>query len=204
MTDIHDIKPALEIGGDVFLWIVAGLVVAALLLTALGIYLWRRRKRSKDEHLSIPTISPDQQAFVALDALAAEAGIEGKVFYFRLSAILRGYIEGRYHVPAAELTTAELIPGTDRLGWPRSMNREFREFCHSSDPIKFADRPAQRETMVNDLAFVRQLVDQTRRRESEIPDTSEPDASGTEPKEIQHQLRIGHAPATAPTKTEEA
>jgi hypothetical protein len=139
-----------------------------------------------------------------LDALAAEDGIEGKVFYFRLSAILRGYIEGRYHVPAAEMTTEELMPVADRLGWPRSMNQEFRRFCHSTDPIKFAGRPARRETMVNDLAFVRQLVDQTRRRESDLSDGTDPDGAGTEPKEIQHQLRIGHAPATASTKAEEA
>ena len=206
MTDIHDIKPVLKIGMDPAIWMWGLLAIGLLILLAMGFYWWRRRKRSKNEHLlSVPPIPPDQQAFEALDALAAESDTDAKAFYFRLSAILRRYIEGRYGIAAAEMTSEELIPAVARLEWPRPLNRDLREFCHATDPVKFADRPARRDKMVKDLAFVRRVVDQTRPREATAEEHAGPDRPKAGPKERESQAsppRIGHTPQ-APT-TEEA
>jgi LPXTG-motif cell wall-anchored protein len=161
MTDIHDIKPALAIGGSLphWLWVALGLAV----LLALGFYLWwRRRKRSVAEQTPVPAVAPEVRAYQELEALAAESSLEGKVFYFRLSAILRAYLEGRYAIPAAEMTSEELLPAVNPLGWPADLNQDLRIFCRDSDPVKFADASARHERMAKDLAFVRHLVDETR------------------------------------------
>ena len=47
------------------------------------------------------------EALQMLDALAAEGRLDPKQFYFRLSAVIRRYIERRFDFPAAEMTTEE-------------------------------------------------------------------------------------------------
>lgn len=162
MSDIHDIKPALAVGADLtlWLWVAAGVLVLAAL--ALAWFLWRRRKRSKSEQADTPEVPADVQALNDLDALAAEGDLDGKAFYFRLSAVLRTYLERRYAFAAAEMTTEELLPVVDRLRWSVEMKSALRDFCRSSDPIKFAEAPARRDRMVADLAYARELVLQTR------------------------------------------
>ena len=113
--------------------------------------------------MAFALVPPDTQALNDLDALAAETDPDGKRFYFRLSAILRTYVEGRYGVAAAEMTTEELLPAVDRLEWPRELKRALAEFCHASDPVKFAEQPARDEAMADHLAFVRRLVEETRK-----------------------------------------
>lgn len=203
MNDIHDIKPVLAIGADLslWLWIAAGLVLFAAL--ALAVFLWRRHKRSKDEQAAEPVVPADVQAFNALDALAARGDVDGKTFYFRLSAILRDYLEQRYRFAAAEMTTEELLPAVDRLGWAMEMNAALKEFCRASDPIKFADAPANRDRMVSDLAYVRQMVIQTRAAEAGLDGEEDngngPDAAQPAPAAVttggQTQPRIAHEPA---------
>jgi hypothetical protein len=123
-------------------------------------------------------VAPDVLAIDELDALAAENELDGKTFYFRLSAILRNYLEGRYAFAAAEMTTEELLPAVDRLGWPMEMNRATRAFCNATDPIKFADAPAPMDRMASDLAYVRQLVIDTRVTEENPEDNPTGDADG--------------------------
>lgn len=162
MSDIHDIKPALAVGTDLTLWLWVAAGVLVLIALVLALYFWRRRKRSQSEQADTPAVPADVQALNDLDALAAEGDLDGKPFYFRLSAVLRTYLEGRYAFAAAEMTTEELLPAVDRLGWPAEMNRALRDFCRTSDPVKFADAPTPRDRMASDLAYVRELVLRTR------------------------------------------
>jgi len=102
-----------------------------------------------------------------LDALAAETGLPSKQVFFRLSAILRRYVERRYHFPAAEMTTEELLPNVDRLALDRSLATAFKGFCQEADPIKFAGAMANQERAQEHLAFCRDFVCQTREKVKE-------------------------------------
>ena len=173
MTDIHDIKPVLDIAGHwPWVWIAVG-VVAALLLAALGWWLWKRRRRpEKPAAAGAPALPPDAEALAALEALCAQTGVTPRKFYFRLSAILRRYIERRYEIPAAEMTSEELLPHMDRLPLDRRLGEAFRTFCRETDPIKFAGAAAHRDQVDRDLAFCRDFVRRTAVSQDEGNDNS--------------------------------
>lgn len=165
MTDIHDIKPALPVDADLT-WLWWPLVVALVLaLAALVWWLWHRRNNQSAMTAAAPLISPEEEAYQRLDALAADGRMGDKKFYFQLSAILRHYVERRYDFPAAEMTTEELLPRVDRLSLPPELAQPLKRFCRTTDPIKFAGATADQSHMPRDLAFVRDFVWRTTNRQ---------------------------------------
>ena len=161
MTDIHDIKPLLNPGADLrwLYWVLA--VAAVLLLAALAWRLWQKHKKPAAEGMPPPPIAAETEAFQLLDALAADPNPNPKQFYFRLSAILRHYIERRYEIPAAEMTTEELLPQVDRLPLGLELAQPLKAFCREADPIKFAGVRAEQNRMAQDLSFARDFVRKT-------------------------------------------
>lgn len=158
MTDIHDIKPALAVGLDLR-WLFWAL--AAMALIALAFLVWRRwqkRGRPAASESVPPPLAPEAEALQMLDALAADDYLDPKQFYFRLSAVVRRYIERRFDFPAAEMTTEELLPRVDRLPMAPELAQSLKAFCRAADPVKFAGVPADPGRMAHDLAFARDLV----------------------------------------------
>lgn len=162
MTDIHDIKPALAMGADLhwLIWMAAA-VVAVAVLVAVAWWLWRRRKKTAAEPATTPLPAPEVEAYALLDGLSAKDHDDLKHFYFRLSAILRRYMERRYGIPAAEMTTEELLPAVGRLDVSLDLVGQVKSFCLRSDPIKFAGAVADAGRVAHELAFVRDFVRQT-------------------------------------------
>jgi hypothetical protein len=157
MTDIHDIKPVLHIAGPWIWW--AAMVAALVLAAILAWWLYRRRGRVQAPEAHRQP-SPQEQACALLEALGSEA-IEGRAYYFRLSTILRRYIEQRFGIPAAEMTLEELLPCIERLPLPVDLARQLEMFCRAAEPIKFAAAPADPERMATDLIFARSFVQRT-------------------------------------------
>ncbi|MDM8526027.1 hypothetical protein QUF80_21855 [Desulfococcaceae bacterium HSG8] len=160
MTDIHDIKPPEKIGTDwkpLYYTLLAVLIL--LLVGAVLLYLKKRRKRIRKKEMI--SLSPDEAAFVLLDELLDVESFDGKKFYFRLSSILRNYIQGRYGINAPEMTTEEFLPSIEKLNLDRELQQHLRKLIHSTDPVKFAGTPAVQTNMEKDLAFVRAFVKQT-------------------------------------------
>lgn len=162
MTDIHDIKPALPMEPDLqwLIWLVVAVVFVAV-LAAGAWWLWRRRKNKNEEAQAAPLPAPEVEAYALLDCLAAEDHSNLKGFYFRLSAILRRYMERRYGIPAAEMTTEELLPAMRGLALSQDLSQEVRSFCLRSDPIKFAGARGDAGRVAHELALVRDFVRQT-------------------------------------------
>jgi hypothetical protein len=161
MTDIHDIKPVLEMGPDLtWLYWAAGILVI-LAMAWQGWRVWKKRAKGLSSIPTPPPIAPDVEAYNALDALAADEGVVPKQFYFRLSAIVRRYIERRYAIPAAEMTSEELLPRVDRLPLAPDLTQLLKEFCRKADPIKFAGAAAPPDRLPGDLAFAREFVRRT-------------------------------------------
>lgn len=160
MTNIHDIKPPEPAGFDPsILWYVLA-AVAALAIIGLLIFLWKRRTR-RIKLKTTPSLLPEEAALLALDELLDVENINGKDFYFRLSSILRHYINDRYEINAPEMTTEELLPKVDRLGIDKTLVQSLRELFHASDPVKFAGVHSVASRMENDLAFGRKFVKET-------------------------------------------
>lgn len=160
MTDIHDIKPIERPGFDPRLLYFA--LLGFFILSVLGFAFQYWRKRRKEKLLAnAETVTPEEAALIALDEIAGYHGAQGKKFYFRLSAILRTYIQGRYGINAPEMTTEEFLPRLDELGLDKEMKKNLKDFVCASDPIKFADMPADEASMKSDLTFVKTFVKKT-------------------------------------------
>jgi hypothetical protein len=160
MTDINDIKP-LEILVADWSWLFY-ILGAVLILAIIGaaIYFWKKYRNRKQVSAETPVL-PHEAALMSLDALSDVENMDGKSFYFSLSNILRTYIEARYSINALEMTTEELLPKIDLLGLNREIHQELKELIRSTDPVKFAGVPATASKMRQDLAFVRNFVEQT-------------------------------------------
>ena len=161
MTDIHDIRPPVPVGFDAP-WLIPVLLTlaGAVILVAL-VWWWRRRRKSRPIETIVPELPPEMVAMQALDEIIDTRGVDGKVFYFRLSAILRQYIFGRFGVGAPEMTTEEFLPCIDRLSLDRELARQLKQLCRAMDPVKFGGVTTAERQMEADLFFVRAFVRHT-------------------------------------------
>lgn len=160
MTDIHDIKPLEKIGlNPMLLWYAAMGAVILALLTAV-FFFWKKRQKKKITEV-VATLSPEEAALKSLAGLQDLMLADSKQFYFRLSMILREYIRHRFGMDAPEMTTEELLPKIAEIKLKSDLDRGVRDFVHASDPIKFAERTAEIETMQLHFEFVRSFVRQT-------------------------------------------
>ena len=161
MTDIHDILPPVSVGIDAP-WLVPVLLtlaVAAMLATAW--WLWKKRKRARAIKTIVPELPPEMTAMQALNEISDVRRLEGKIFYFRLSTILRQYVWGRFAIGAPEMTTEEFVPTIDRLHIDNDLAQRLKRLCKAMDPVKFGGETAVENQMETDLFFVREFVSKT-------------------------------------------
>jgi hypothetical protein len=104
---------------------------------------------------------------VALEALARlEASPlldrgEVKEYHIQVSDILRTYVEGRFRVPALEMTTRDIVTGLKNVGVEGSIRDDFRGFLDRCDLVKFAKLRPDVEASRGILALGRRLVEET-------------------------------------------
>ncbi|MCH7871350.1 MAG: hypothetical protein IID33_06585 [Planctomycetes bacterium] len=144
-----------------------GLIAMAIaaVVFVVALILWRRRRDREKTEVPIPA---DVWARRQLAALLADELLEkGRVqeFYYRISAIVRGYIEGRFGVSAPEMTTEEFLAETasdNRFGDDTSA--ELDKFLCACDMVKYAKHlpgPSECEAV---LEAARDFVERTRER----------------------------------------
>lgn len=175
MTDIIDIRPIEDIGYDTRIIRYALYAVCVILIIVLALYLMDRllRKRKQKTGVREMAIPPDQLALERLAALESQDDPGEKEFYFRLTAIVREYIKGRFSLDAPEMTTEELLPVISSLHVDRALASGLKELLRSTDPVKFAGFSVSRDKMAGDMAFARHFVEATRN----VPENPE-DISG--------------------------
>ena len=161
MTDIHDIRPPVPVGVDArWLW---PLLAALAVVAVIGALWWRWRKRRHPMTIEtiVPELPPETVALQALDGIGDVRRMGGKVFYFRLSAILRRYTHGRFAVGAPEMTTEEFVPCIDRLPVEKELTQRLKQLCRAMDPVKYGDERTSEKQMETDLLFARTFVRRT-------------------------------------------
>jgi len=163
MTDINDIKPLEKTGIDPDMLKKALYASAVILIICLitAYFFYFRKKKNKDKNKEIIIIPPDETAFEQLKQLKAFKNISEKDFYFRLSAILRAYLTGRFEFNALEMTTQEIIPVLRKLELDNGLKSSLKKFLVSSEPVKFAEIPVDKIKMEADFIFVKDFVNKT-------------------------------------------
>jgi hypothetical protein len=122
-------------GWGTFAWVGAALVAAAVAS------LWLLRRRGERVIVEIPVPPQDwarrEFALLKSDRLVERGLIQE--FYYRVSGIIRGYIERRFSVSAPEMTTEEFLVAAakdNRFG-PR-YGGELQYFLTACDLVKYA------------------------------------------------------------------
>lgn len=164
MKDIIDIRPPVSYGWD-RRWLYLLLCIAAV-LALIGVLSLRKRRKRRDTFPGfLPPEPEDLVAMNRLRALSSEDALTDREFYFRLSAIARAYLDGRYGLDTMENTTEELLPIIRRLEADRDRLEGLAELFRFSDPVKFASFTAGEARRKADLEVVRNFVHATRRGE---------------------------------------
>ncbi len=139
---MFDIKPAIEVKAppidwkQVFYW-----VVPILLLIAIGIYLFRRKKRRDAAEKQLP---PYEEAIFALKKLDNSQLLKdnkSKEYYSSLTEIVKRYLDREVDESALESTSDELIT---RL----MMHKDSGSFDFSNETIRKLDQIFKRADLV--------------------------------------------------------
>ena len=127
--------------GEILPWALLAIIAAALVWGIM--ILIRKLKKSKKS--PEPIINPDPAhviAFRDLEKLKQEQlwqKGEVKMYYSRLTEILRQYLENRYGVYSLEMTTSETLEALVRTGFKKDETySDLKTILNGSDLVKFA------------------------------------------------------------------
>lgn len=145
------------------LWYILGGTALAILLGIAGFHFLRHRVKKV---FTPPPRPAHEIAFLALRQLIDE-NLPGqgkiKAFYFRLTFIVRDYIERRFRLHAPEMTTEEFLPLAATSGVLTAAHQALLEqFLIQSDLIKYAKQPATAEDIENNFNTARQFINETK------------------------------------------
>jgi hypothetical protein len=143
--DIRGLKPLREIRSPIP-WSKIVMGVVAALLAAVGLW-WYLRQRAR-RRTEVPRVPPHEVAFEALNALR-ETDFDDPAairwFYFRLSEVVRTYVEARFGMNATDLTTEEILASLTQLDQlAADQNEVLCRFLVDTDQVKFAHREPSR------------------------------------------------------------
>lgn len=138
--------------GEILPWVLITALSAAAIWVV--VRLLRRLKRQKKEPETI--INPDPAHVIAFrdleklrDEQVWQKG-EVKLYYSRLTEILRQYLENRYGVYSLELTTSETLEALVKTGFKKdNLYTNLKTILNGSDLVKFAKykpEPAENDT----------------------------------------------------------
>jgi len=164
-TDIKEVVPPVDLPTPWWVYLLVAVVAAGAAVA--GYLLWKRHRAARE---CKPAPLPHQVALAELKKLMAEDLIakgQAKLFYLRLSAILRHYIEDRFSLRAPERTTEEFLAdlrGSRVLTAPqKQLLKDFLEHC---DMVKFAEFRPTREQIDDAVNSCAQFITETRLREA--------------------------------------
>ena len=138
---LNEIKPPVSFPRSYALWIWLGIglaVVAAIVVVVITI-----QRRRKGEEVWSQRVPAHELAYEELRRLVVEDLVkkgEIKVFYQRLSGVIRHYIENRFGLCAPEQTTEEFLTGLEAAQeFPGTYKPLLKTFLNHCDLVKFAE-----------------------------------------------------------------
>jgi hypothetical protein len=163
MQDIHDIRPPVQVGMDLFLLRIVLILFILFVLGCVGFFLYRYLKGRKAgktaDVLLLPLpLPPDEAALKALESLGDLMAGAPRLYYFRLTGIVKRFIGKQFHLGAPEMTTQEFVLSIRSLGMDKGLLAEAREFLLFSDTIKYAGEDPSPLMMQGHGAFVRNFI----------------------------------------------
>jgi hypothetical protein len=168
-TDIKDIIPPMDVPTDfkrLIVWSCMGL--GGLLLSGIGCWLIIKVRKGRTKRHQLFTIkrAPHEIAYELLEKLSKEDLISRgmiKEYYYRITNILRHYIENRFGLLAPERTTEEFLKEMAQTNiledTHKSLISEFLEHC---DMVKYAKYGPSKNEVTETFNSARRLIDETK------------------------------------------
>lgn len=162
------------------------MIVAILLIVALAVILIIRFNKNKSIFTpEKPKLPPDVIALNKLRELKEGGSPKGeqiKIFYDKLSGILREYIEERYHIPATDFITSQIISALQTLSMVKDKQTEqMQSILFSSDMVKFAKHRPEEFVIKQNLQSGFDFVEKTKEK-PEAKETSSDRPANTKAK----------------------
>ncbi|HPN29392.1 MAG TPA: hypothetical protein PKY81_00400 [bacterium] len=148
--------------------IIRNIAIAALALILAGVGIWYYRKRKGADKIKIIKFSAHEIAYGRIKKLIEEKLIEQnlvKEFYFRLSMILREYLENRFGLRAPEQTTEEFLNDMVKNNVFNDVeNKILKDFLEHSDLVKFAKHKPGENDIQKSFDFVKDFIEKTKEK----------------------------------------
>lgn len=196
---IYDIKPVQDppfVWQDYIMYILIPLLIL-IIMALLGIALYLiLNKKKKGYYFKPEVVLPAHViALQELDELKAskiwQKGQE-KLYYTKLTDVLRGYIDRRFGIDAPEMTSDEILAAIKKATGTVSTTENLKQILYVADLVKFAKYiPLQDE---NDLSMMNAyfFVNQTK-----IEEVAKP---GEKPEEENNTVKVNEAEADKPAE----
>ncbi len=173
-TTIYDIKAPIEtplvVGefrGYLELFFIVGLILAAIIILVAN----RPRKTRERELDKRPTEPPHLRAIRELEALHSQKiwqNNKHKLYYTRLTEILRDYLDGRYGIGAKEMTTDEIVEAIAPLALSEKNRADLRSTLSLADFVKFAKHIPTAEENEEAYYKVYYFVEETKEQAEQV------------------------------------
>jgi hypothetical protein len=168
-TEKRDLKPQVSLPRPpIWPWILGGLLLVLVLGIVSWVLLTRWQRRAPPTNAQLPSADRRPPHVIAYGELARIASLNlpsrGKVkYHYTLVAdCMRTYVEGRYHIPAMDQTTEELVSAFRAVRVERTHSALFRELLTEADLVKFAKLRPPNDRVDAVLARAEHIVDITR------------------------------------------
>jgi hypothetical protein len=160
-VDIQGLKSQYEVPVSAWVW----WTISAFIVIALGVawWFWRRRRRL-EEGVTAPVIPAWESALGSLRMMRDQidpSADGGRMWYFRLSDILRRYLDGRYGWESIDETTNQLMRRLPAAPFDNGHRERVREFFGIADKVRYAKLPAKPGRPEVDWDWVRTFVERT-------------------------------------------
>ena len=161
-TEMKGIKGPWSVPPNWFLYILAALLAIIAIGAIIFLYLRRRTKPMDLQPEVLPQRQPHEIAYEQLNRIEGMNWVaqgEVKVYHTEISLVIRQYIAARYHIPALELTTQELLDRLQPEDIPKDLVQQFFTHC---DWVKFARYSPTKPEAHERLEEARRIVDETK------------------------------------------
>ncbi len=138
----------------------------AIVLAVIGVLLLRRARRRKGEYVEVEPADVWARRHLAIliaDDLIAQRKVQA--YYYRISDIVRGYIERRFAVSAPEMTTEEFLEAAGRdHRFASGVADELDGFLTACDMVKYARHEPGQDEANQMLKATQHFIEKTRQR----------------------------------------
>lgn len=163
MSDIKDIHREPALWTDYLPWALA--IAGFFLFLVLVSWLIGRTRKKQTVASRTIELPPHELALKKLAALEQKQlwnkGLV-KEFCAELTFIVREYLEKRFHVPALESTSEELLNSLKTTGFPEPLHATLQDILTQADLAKFAKSVPPESFEENARQFAKNLIDMTK------------------------------------------